>query len=58
MTVTLCVIAAKSCSTISLWTGSKKLLDSQVLIIGLGGLGTPGCAVPGGRWRRDAGTGR
>ncbi len=23
MTVTLCVIAAKSCSTISLWTGSK-----------------------------------
>lgn len=41
MTVTLCVIAAKSCSTISLWTGSKKLLDSQVLIIGLGGLGTP-----------------
>ena len=38
--------------------GQQKLLDSQVLIIGLGGLGTPGCAVPGGRWRRDAGTGR
>lgn len=42
MTATLCVIAAKSCSTISpLDAGSKKLLDSQVLIIGLGGLGTP-----------------
>ena len=27
--------------------GQQKLLDSQVLII-----------VPGGRWRRDAGTGR
>ncbi len=41
MTVTLCVIAAKSCSTISLWTGSKNCWSSEVLIIGLGGLGTP-----------------
>lgn len=40
MTVTLCVIAAKSCSTISLWTGSKNC-STAVLIIGLGGLGTP-----------------
>ncbi len=40
MTVTLCVIAAKSCSTISLWTGSKTARQ-PVLIIGLGGLGTP-----------------
>lgn len=40
MTVTLCVIAAKSCSTISLWTGNKNC-STAVLIIGLGGLGTP-----------------
>ena len=56
MTVILCVIAAKSCSTISLWTGSKTARQ-PVLIIGLGGLGTP-AALYGGRWRRDAGTGR
>ncbi len=37
--------------------GQQKLLDSQVLIIGLAGWGAAG-AVPGGRWRRDAGTGR
>lgn len=37
--------------------GQQKLLDSQVLIIGLGGLGTP-AALYRGRWRRDAGTGR
>ncbi len=41
MTVILCVIAAKSCSTISLLTGSKNCSTAQVLIIGLGGLGTP-----------------
>lgn len=30
--------------------GQQKLLDSEVLIIGLGGLGTP-AALYGGRWR-------
>lgn len=47
MTVTLCVIAAKSCSTISLWTGSKNC-STAVLIIGLGGLGTPAALYPAG----------
>lgn len=37
--------------------GQQKLLDSEVLIIGLGGLGTP-AALYGGSWCRDAGTGR
>lgn len=31
--------------------------STAVLIIGLGGLGTP-AALYGGGWRRDAGTGR
>lgn len=47
MTVTLCVIAAKSCSTISLWTGSKNC-STAVLIIGLGGLGTPAALYTAG----------
>ncbi len=35
--------------------GQQKLLDSQVLIIGLGGLGTPAALYLAGGWRRDAG---
>lgn len=37
--------------------GQQKLLDSRVLIIGLGGLGTP-AALYSGSWCQDAGTGR
>ncbi len=38
--------------------GQQKLLASRVLIIGLGGLGSPGGALSGRGWRRDADPGR
>ncbi|STF33909.1 thiazole biosynthesis protein ThiF [Escherichia coli] len=41
MTVTLCVISRQILLDDIALDGQQKLLDSQVLIIGLGGLGTP-----------------
>lgn len=47
MTVTLCVIAAKSCSTISLWTGSKTARQ-PCADYRSGRAGYTCCAVPAG----------
>lgn len=41
MTAILCATAARSCSATLPLRGQQKLLDSHVLIVGLGGLGSP-----------------